>query len=91
MQAAFLLLQIVGRLRLDGELVKRQMLGAQRQGFRQFGAPGRFGLAGPRLDEIEGNALENALRQCQRRQRLRPVMQAAQLFQVGVIQRLHAQ
>ena len=47
---------------LDGELVERQMLACEGQRLAKLRAPGRRRLAGPRIDQIEGEALERVAR-----------------------------
>jgi len=44
------------------ELVEREMLGRLRDGAGKLSAPGRDRLARPRIDQVEGIALEDAAR-----------------------------
>ena len=67
------------------------MLGAETDGFAQFVAPLRLGLLRAGIDQVERDARESLLRQGQRRHRFRLVVQAAQFFQIGIVQRLDAQ
>ena len=48
------------RVRLDGQLIEREMLGRFRDGALEFGGPGGERLARPRIDEIERIALEDS-------------------------------
>src|SRR3981189_1850143 len=80
-----------GRLRLDGELVEREMLGRLRDGAGELGAPGRDRLAWTRIDQIEGIALENPARDRDRVERLAHRVEPAELLEYRVVERLHAE
>ena len=77
--------QRIGRLRFDGELIERQMIGAEAERFLQFGAPRRICLIGAGIDQIQRNTVEHGLRHFQRRFGLSDIVQAAQFFQVGIV------
>ena len=76
---------------LDGELVERQMFGGMCNRRLQFFFPGGGRLAGARIDEIEGEALEDRGRDRHSRHGLVGCMQPPERFQVGIVHRLHAQ
>ena len=52
---------------LDGQLVGRDVLGAQRQRLAELGAPGVRRLAGPGVDQVDREAREGAARRPRRR------------------------
>ena len=79
------------RFRFDGQLIERQMIGAERQRLAQFIAPLCIALAGTGIDQVQGDAVENAHRHFQRRFCFIGIVQPAQHFQIGIVQRLHAQ
>ena len=76
---------------LDGELVERQMFGGMRDRRLQFGLPGGWRLAGARIDQVEGEALEDRGRHRHRRHGLVGRMQPPERLQIGIIHRLNAQ
>ena len=76
---------------LDGELIKGQMLCGLGERAFELGRPRMRGLAGPRVDQIEGIALENGARQRDRSERLLRRVQPPERFQRRIIQRLHAE
>ena len=69
------------RARLDGELIKREMLGRFRDGALEFGGPGGGRLARARVDEIERVTLEIRARDRDRVERFLRGVQAAEFFQ----------
>ena len=79
------------RVGLDGELVEREMLGRLGDGARELGAPGRRGLARPRIDEVERIALERAARDRDGGERLVGRVHAPERLERGVVERLHAE
>ena len=56
---------------LDGELVEREMVLRVGKRAGELVTPGRQSLALPRIDQVEGHALEIALGDGERRQSLR--------------------
>ncbi len=88
---AVLVEQREGRLRLDGELIEREMIGAEGERLFQFGAPLRVALTRPRIDQIQRDAIEIPHRQIERRFRFFGIVQPPQEFQIGIVQRLHPQ
>src|SRR5258706_15384810 len=58
------------RVLLDGELIKRKMLSGLGERAFELGRPRPQGLIRARVDQIEGIALENGARQCDRSKRL---------------------
>ncbi len=79
------------RLRLDGELIERQMLAGDGECIAQLVLPRGERLPGPRVDEIEREAIERRARDLDRRLGLGDRMNAAERFQDVVAQRLHAE
>ena len=79
------------RLRFDGELVERQMLGGFRHRELQLVFPHLRGLVRPRIDQIEGIAVERRARDGNRIQCFARCVQTAQCFQGRIVQRLHAE
>ena len=65
---------------LDGELIERQMFGGFRNRAREFGAPGFRRLVRPRVDQIEGIALEDLARDGDRIERFLRGMQRPSAF-----------
>ena len=55
------------RLGLDGELIEREMLAGERQGFAKLAPPRGNRLPRPRVDEVEREALEGVARDPDRR------------------------
>ena len=58
---------VEGGARLDGELVGRQVLGPQGDGLGELSGPGRRGLAGQGVDQVERETREKALAAMPRR------------------------
>ena len=79
------------RAALDGELIERQVLAGQRQRPLELGRPGLLGLAGPRIDQVEGIAREMPARRGDGVDRLVGGMLTAEEAQRRRIERLHAQ
>ena len=79
------------RVLLDGQLIERKMLGRLGNGALELGRPGGRRLARPRIDEIERVALEIRARHRDRVERFLRAVQAAQLFQRGIVECLHAE
>ena len=79
------------RVGLDGELIKRQMLGGFRDRSLEFGRPGLRRLSGTGVDQIEGIAIEYRARDADGFQRFVGGMQATQFLQRPVIERLYAE
>ena len=79
------------RRRFDGQLIKREMFGAERKRLRQFGLPLLRRLAGAGIDQIEADTFEIRARQRQRRLCFAHIVQAPEHFQIGIVQRLHAE
>ncbi len=77
------------RLRLDGELIERKMIGRERNGLFEFRAPGFARLSRPRIDEIEGEARKIGARQLDRASRLSRRMLAAKKAERGILERLN--
>ena len=69
------------RLRFDGELIEREMFCGLGDGALELGAPGLKRLPRPRVDEIEGIALENRARDRDRIERFLRAVQAAEFLQ----------
>ena len=67
------------------------MAAGERQRVRQLGAPGAHRLAGPRVDQVEGAARHDALRQSDRLPRFGRVVPAPEEGERAVVQRLHAE
>ena len=59
------------RAGLDRQLVEREMAGAEAERPLELGRPGRLALAGQRVDQVEADPVEAALRGRQRGERLR--------------------
>ena len=78
------------RVGLDGELIEREMLARHLDCFGELGAPRPFGLAGPRVNQVERGARKNGLSGLHRRDRLCDAVATAESLQVGVVERLHA-
>ena len=79
------------RALLDGELVERQMLACEVERLAEFGAPRVDALAGSGINQIEGEALERATRDVDRRAGFLRRMQAAERAQLRIVERLHAE
>ena len=79
------------RPRLDGQLVRRQVLGTQRRRLVQRPRPRRGGLAGEGVDQVERDPREGRDRGPDGAARGRGVVVAAEEGQARVVQRLHAQ
>ena len=79
------------RVLLDGELVERQMLGGFRDGALELDGPGLRRLPRPRIDEVEGIALEHRARDRDRVERLARRVQASELLERRIVERLHAE
>src|SRR5262245_48349791 len=73
------------RLRLDGELVKRQVSAGERKRVAQLGAPVVEQLPGPRIDEIEREAVEGGARNLYGHFRLGDRVDAPERFQDAVV------
>src|SRR5690606_30722351 len=68
------------RALLDGELVERDMLWAERQGGIELLTPGCRRLSRTRIDKVEGDARKGSARQLERRERLGGRVLPAQKF-----------
>ncbi len=79
------------RLRLDGQLVQRQVPAGQSKRLAKLAAPGLGGLAGAGIDQIEAEALECFTCNSYPRLRLGGGVQPAQCLQLAVVERLHAE
>ena len=58
--------RVEGRAFLDGQLVERQMVGGVADRLFELGRPGLERLAGPRIDQVEGQARKDLARQSDR-------------------------
>src|SRR5262245_15437487 len=83
--------QLAGRMQrrerrvwLDGELIEREMLGGLRDGTRELAFPSPRHLARPRIDEVEGIALERLARDRDCIERLLRGVQAAERLELGI-------
>ncbi|MEY9462001.1 hypothetical protein ABH973_002414 [Bradyrhizobium ottawaense] len=76
---------------LDRQLIERQMLGRFVDGETQLIGPHRRRLVGTGVDQIERIAIERAARYGDGIERLARAVQAAQRFQRGIVERLHAE
>ena len=79
------------RLLLDGQLIKRKMLAGLGERPPELARPIARRLPRPRVDEIEGIAVEHAAGDADRVKRLARRMQAPELGQRRVVERLHAE
>src|ERR1700688_314923 len=79
------------RVRLDGQLIKREMFGRLRNGALELGRPGIERLARPCIDKIERITIEDRARYVDRIERLLHRVQPAKFFERGVIERLYAE
>ena len=79
------------RLRLDGQLIKREMLGGLRNRAAELSAPAIGCLAGTRVNQIEGIALEHRARDGDGRERFIGAVHAAEFLEHAIIERLHAE
>jgi len=52
-QLAVAMQEGIRRFRLDGQLIERQMIGAEGQGLFQLAVPLRIGLIGPGINQIQ--------------------------------------
>src|SRR3546814_17461446 len=66
------------------------MIGAKGQRIRQLAFPGGERLAGPRVDQVEADAVETALRRRDRAPRLILAVRAAQKFKNLCVKALNA-
>ena len=80
-----------GRFRLNGQLIQRQMIGAEGQRLASILRATGIRLAGPGINQIQRHPIEISQRQRQRGFGFCGIVQPAQRFQVGVIQGLHPQ
>ena len=80
-----------GRAFLDRQLIERQVIGGKFHRLTQLRLPAGHRLAGPGIDEVEGQAREGFAGNLDGLQRPGHVMQTAQLAQVLIIERLYAQ
>ena len=80
----------VRRVRFDRQLIERQVIARQIQRFRKFRAPRIRRLIGPRVNQVEGKPIERRARDIERRLRFRNAVNASELAQLIVAQRLHA-
>ena len=76
---------------LDGELVKRQVVGGIADCLFQLRRPGFRCLAGTGINQVEGKPREDFAGEPDRMQGLVHIVQPAEELQVAVVQRLHAQ
>ena len=90
-QSAVLRVNREGRARLDRQLIKRKMLGAECQRFFKLRPPGARSLVGSCIDEIERHAFEIRHRHRERAPGFGHIVQAAEKFQIRIVQRLHAE
>src|SRR6478672_8942596 len=79
------------RVGLDGQLIKRQMLGGFRDGALELGRPGLRRLARPRVDQVEGIALERGACDRDGGERLLRGVRAPEFLQLRVVERLYAE
>src|SRR5690606_27902933 len=79
------------RAGFDGELVEREMLGAEAYRAGQLGLPLRLGLIWPGIDQVEAHATEMALRGVERTETLGNAMRTAEEAQCIVVERLEAE
>ena len=82
---------VEGGAGLDGELIGREVAACMGEGAPQLVPPVGEALAGPGIDQVEGEAREYARRHRHRRQRLARRMAAAEEPERGVVQGLHAE
>ena len=78
-------------LRLDGELVEREMCAGIVKRARKLVTPGAERLPGPRIDEIEARAREMPGGEGDRGKRFGSCMAAAEEGKRSVVERLHAE
>jgi len=79
------------RLRLDRELIERQMLGGFRDREVQLIRPHLRRLAGAGINQVERITIKGGAGDRDRVERLARGVQTSQRFQRGVVQRLHAE
>ena len=89
-QFAGVIKPLKGCLRLDRQLVERQMIAGNRQRLPEFRLPRRKCLIGPRIDEIERRALKCSLRNIDGTPRLGDRVNASERAQIVIAQGLHA-
>ena len=73
----------------DGQLVERDMIGRLREGASHLRAPGRSGLTGPGIDQVEGKVPNVPPGQLNRPQRLGGAVLAAEKGERFIIECLH--
>src|SRR3569833_771576 len=81
----------VRSLRLDGQLIERQVSTSERQRFAELGAPCALCLLRPRVDEIERDALERRARDRNRGLRVGDRVDASERAQHIVVEGLYAE
>ena len=67
------------------------MVGGMADRLFELRRPGLRRLAGPRIDQVEGQPREDFARQADGVQRLVDIVQPAEESQIGIVQRLHAE
>ena len=78
------------RVRLDGQLIERDVVAGIVERLGELAAPFRFALPRPAVNEIEAEARKQRSGELDRGQRLGGRMLASERLEIGVVQRLDA-
>ena len=74
---------------LDGELVEREVAGAEAERTPELRFPGRRALFGPGIDQVEADTVESGLGGVERRQAFRDIMRPTEKMQRSIVERLN--